>query len=82
MKRSTTGTVAGAGGTATATITFDTPFADTNYTVAVSVIDAQASAGIEILRVLSKSTTGVTVRVVNNALDARAATLDVVAIHD
>lgn len=81
-KRISTGSIAG-GAHAAVTLTWDSPFADANYTVTVSVV--QSDADTETLRVdhiQSVSATAVVVRIFNNDASARTGTLHAVAIHD
>ena len=80
--RVSTGSIAGA---AQVSVTFNwpTPFADSNYTVSVSVVEAQVSNTLEVLKVVGLTPSAVEVRVINNdAVTARTGTLHAIAIHD
>lgn len=80
-KRVTTGSVAGAG-EATVAVTWDSPFADTDYTATVSVVDS-STIGVQVERILTQTASALTVRVHNeDAIGAHTGTLHAVAIHD
>ncbi len=81
-ERITTGSI-GAGSTALVTITWDVAFADTNYTAFADVEDATTSSlALSVVHIESKSTTNMTVRVINNAAGSLTGTLNAMAIHD
>ena len=64
-------------------ITWDTAFADTNYTVILAVEDTSAlGLGLTPERIRSKTTSGITVQVFNASLGSLSGTLHAVAIHD
>lgn len=76
-----TGSIAG-GAEATVTITWDTAFADTNYTAVVSA-SANLNAAPQVERILTKTASAITVRVKNeDAVNAQTGTLEAIAIHD
>lgn len=80
--RVTTGSVA-AGTTALVTITWTTPFADANYTVNASVVEATTSSlSLSVVHVESITASAVTVRVLNNSVGSLTGTVHVLAIHD
>lgn len=80
--RVTTGSVSAAS-TALVTVTWTTAFADANYTVQASVLDATTSSlSLSVVHVESVTASAVTVRVLNNAAGSLTGTLHVVAIHD
>lgn len=81
--RVTTGSL-GPNGGASVTATFDTPFADINYTVTVGVIEATAGTStVAVHHIMSRATTGVVVRVKNeDSGGSHTGTLNVIAIHD
>ena len=80
--RVTTGSVT-SGATALVTITWATAFADANYTVSASVIEATTSSlSMSVVHVESITASSVTVRVLNNAAGALTGTLNVIAVHD
>lgn len=81
-KRVSTGSVAGAGGTASVTVTWDVPFADANYTVAASVERDIVGDDLRIQRIRSQTATACVVAVVNNSLTAQTGTLHAIAIAD
>lgn len=82
-KRVTTGSIAGAS-SASVTITWDTAFADANYTVTVGVLEADATTTtLRVHHIVSQSPTAVVVLVANdNAVTAKTGTLHAIAIHD
>lgn len=81
-ERITTGSIS-AGATALITITWDVAFADTNYTGFASVEDPTTSSlSLSVVHIESKSTTTMTVRVINNAVGSLTGTLNAMAIHD
>lgn len=83
-KRVTTGSVA-AGNTAEITVTWDTPFADTNYTVTASVVVANPGNAVpflEIVHIDDIAAGSLNVRVVNGSAGALTGTVQVIAIHD
>ncbi len=80
--RVTTGAI-GAGSTVLVTITWTTAFADANYTVNASVLEATGSAlSLSIVHIESQTASAVTVRVLNNAAGSLTGTVHVIAIHD
>lgn len=80
--RVTTGSVS-AGSTALVTITWSTAFADANYTVAASVVEATTSSlSLSVVHVESVTASAVTVRVLNNAVGSLTGTVNVIAMHD
>ena len=81
--RVSTGSIGGAF-RADVTLTFaGTAFADTNYTVVVSITDTSgAGLGMRVERVRTKNTGSIVVQVVNDAAGALTGTLEAVAIHD
>jgi hypothetical protein len=80
--RVTTGSVAG-GSTALVTVTWGTAFADANYSVTASVLDATStSLSLSVVHVESITASAVTVRVINNSVGALTGTVHVIAVHD
>jgi len=80
--RLTTGSV-GATSQAEVSVTFDKAFLDTNYTLFATVEEGTAGTDtLQVLKIVSKSTTGCVVRVQNVNASARTGTLHVVAIGD
>jgi hypothetical protein len=80
--RVTTGRIS-AGSTALVTITWTTAFADANYSVSASVVDATTSSlSLSVVHVESVTASAVTVRVLNNAVGSLTGTVNVIAIHD
>jgi hypothetical protein len=80
--RQTTGSIATAS-SALITITWATTFADANYTVVATVLDATtASASLEVVHIETQSASAITVRVKNTAAGSLTGTLNVIAIHD
>jgi hypothetical protein len=80
--RVTTGSV-GAGSTALITITWATAFADANYTVNASVLEATTSSlSISVVHIESQTSSAVTVRVINNAVGSLTGTVHAIAMHD
>ncbi len=73
-----------ANGQADVTVAWPTPFADTNYACACAVEEGTADADtLSVLKVVSRTAAGCTVRVANaDAADARAGTLHVVGAPD
>jgi hypothetical protein len=81
-KRVSTGSVT-AGSTALITITWGTAFLNTNYTVVAMVEDSTtAVASLVTVHIESKTTSAVTVRVVNNSAGSLTGTVHVIAVHD
>jgi hypothetical protein len=84
-KRVGTGSIAG-GGTVTVTVTWDTAFADTNYTVALATESTDSNATSPAIRpdhIRSKTASAITVACTNaDAVTARTGTVHAVAIHD
>lgn len=79
-KTVTTGSVAGSA-TAVVTVTWDTPFANTNYVVVAEVLETTAAASLRVDKIQSLSTSAVTVRVTNaDAVTARTGTLHLLAV--
>lgn len=79
--RASTGSVAGTG-QADVTVTFDSAFADTNFTVTASVVEDEASESLRVRRIRSVTAGQVVVNVVNNAIVPRSGTVHVIAVHD
>jgi hypothetical protein len=80
--RITTGSVSG-GSTALVTVTWGTAFADANYTVEASVLDATTtSLSLSVVHIESISASAVTVRILNNSVGSLTGTLHVIAMHD
>lgn len=84
-KRVTTGSVAAGGGAVVVTVTWDTPFADANYTATPSVLQADfpASNTLKIGRITAQVAGSINVRVINDdALNAFTGTIHAIAISD
>lgn len=79
--RVTTGSVASLG-EADVSLTWPTAFPDTNYTVAASVELDLAGEALRVRRIRTRTTTGCTVNIINNAATAQTGTLHAIAIHD
>lgn len=80
--RLTTGSVA-AGATALVTLTWSSAFADANYTVTVSLVEATAAVlSLHIIHIESVSASQVKIRVENTSAGALTGTLNVIALHD
>lgn len=83
--RQPTGSIAG-GASADVVATFDSPFADANYTVsalAEEIGGGLAAATLEVRRVLARNAADVHLRVINHdSLNARSGLVHVIAIHD
>lgn len=80
--RVTTGSVAG-GGSVDVTVTWPTPFADSNYTAVASIEEGTAGDSLRVRKVVSRAAGSVTVLVANSdALNARTGIVHVIAIHD
>lgn len=81
-KRVSTGSIATAA-TALITITWDTAFADTNYTATVDVIDATTtSLSLSTVHIETQTASAITVRIINNALGSLTGTIHAIGIHD
>jgi hypothetical protein len=81
-KRVSTGAIGG-GANALVTVTWDNAFADANYTVAASVVDATTgTASLSVVHVESVTASTVSVRVYNAGGVAITGALHVIAIHD
>lgn len=81
-RRITTGSVA-ASSQAEVTVAWETPFADTNYTVIATVEENTAATDtLKVLKVASKTAEGVIIRVQNVNATARTGTLHVLALPD
>lgn len=81
-ERVTTGSI-GAGLSALVTLTWAAAFADANYTVQASVVDATAAvASLRVVHIETISATAVAVRVENTSAGALTGVLHVTAIHD
>lgn len=80
-QRVTTGSVA-ATSAADVTVTWDTAFADTNYTVTASVVETTAGTTLRVLKVLAQAAGSVTVRVYNDSAGAVTGTVHAIAIAD
>lgn len=80
--RVTTGSV-GAGASALITVTWPVAFADTNYTVVASVLEATTSSlSMSVVHVESKAAGSCTVRVINNAVGALTGEIQAIGIYD
>lgn len=79
--RVTTGSIVGLA-SATITVTWPQAFPDANYTVTVSLEGTSTGAGLRILRILSKTATEITVRVINDDATSKTATIHAIAIPD
>ncbi len=80
--RVTTGSI-GAGVSALVALTWGTAFADANYTVTASVLDATAAiASLQVVHVETILAASVAVRVQNTSAGALTGTLQVIALHD
>lgn len=80
--RVTTGPISGAA-TALVTVTWGTAFADANYTVSASVVDATTSSlSLSVVHVESVTASAVTVRVINNAVGELTGLVHAIALHD
>ena len=78
--RASTGSIPGAG-TATVVVPFSPAMADTAYTASVTVEDT--SGDLRVAVVTAKTTTSVSVLVLNSdTLNAASGTLHVLAVHD
>lgn len=65
------------------TVTWDAAFADTNYTVALSIVDTSAlGLGLQPERIRSKSASAITVQVFNASVGTLSGTLEAIAVHD
>lgn len=83
-KRVTTGSI-NAAATAEIVVTWDTPFADTNYTVNASVLVANPGNAVPFLEIVhldDKLAASITVRVVNSSGGALTGEIQAIAIHD
>jgi hypothetical protein len=81
-KRLTTGSI-NATTDVDVTVTWGTTFADANYTVTASVVDATAAnASLKIVHITSVSAANCVIRVRNDSAGALTGTLHVHAIHD
>lgn len=81
-KRATTGAVTN-GSSSLVTVTWDTPFADTNYTTTVSVQDATAAAAaLSVVHIESQTAANVVVRIANGAATPVTGTVHAMAVHD
>lgn len=79
-ERVTTGSIA-ASTSSDVTLTWSVAFADTNYTVTVSVVEATAS--LEIVSIKTKNAGSVVVTIINNdAGGAHTGSLNAIAFHD
>lgn len=82
VRRATTGSVAGSG-QAEITVAWETPFADTNYSVIATVEEGTAATDtLKVLKVASKTPEGVVIRVQNVNATARTGTLHVLGLPD
>jgi hypothetical protein len=80
--RVTTGSV-GASSQAEVAATYDAPFATTGYTLMVAVEESTATTDtLQIKKVVSKTTTGCTIRLINNNASPRTGLLHITAIGD
>lgn len=80
--RVTTGSIA-AGASALVTLTWATAFANGNYTVNASVVDATAAtASLSVVHIESITASAITVRVVNNSAGSLTGTVHAIAMHD
>lgn len=81
-KRVTTGIVA-AGAEALITVTWGTAFADANYTVVASVVDATTAVlSMSVVHIDSQIAASCAVRVINTSAGNITGTIQVIAIHD
>ncbi len=81
-KRVTTGAISG-GSSGLVVVTWDTAFADANYTPVVSVLDSTAStSSLSITHIEAKIAASITVRVANAAGGPLTGTLQALALHD
>jgi hypothetical protein len=80
--RVTTGSITG-GTRADVVVTLPTGYADTSYNVLATVEDTSAAGtGLRVERIRAKTTTTVTVQVMNDAAGALTGTVDVFTRHD
>lgn len=79
--RVTTGSVAGLT-LATVTVTWDTAFADANYTPVVSMLEDNATTGLIVRRIRTVTASAITVLVENTSATAKTGTLQAFAVHD
>ncbi len=79
--RVTTGSVPGTSET-DVTVTWDTPFADTDYTVVPVVEEDENGESLRVRRLRSKTAGGCVVNVVNNAITSRTGTVHAIGIAD
>lgn len=79
--RQTTGAVAGTG-SADVTVTFSSPFDDTNYTVTASIVENDGGESLRVRRIRTVAAGQVVVNVVNGAITSRTGIVHVIAVHD
>lgn len=80
--RASTGSIAG-GTTTQVTVTWPAAFSNTNYTAVVSVEEPTVGTNLRVLKIISRTTTNMVVRVENtDALNARTGTLHAIGIAD
>lgn len=75
----TTGSVAGTS-EADVTVTWDTAFLDTNYTVVAVVVLDEGGESLRVRRIRTLSTTGCVVNVINNAITSKTGTVHAIAV--
>ena len=82
-KRVTTGSIT-ASSAANITVTWDTPFADANYTVVATLDETTETNYSEfyVERLINKTKDDIDVRVQNKSVSAKTATINIIAIHD
>jgi len=81
-KRVSTGALL-AGITTLITVTWDTPFADANYTCALTIKDSTGSSlALSIIHIETQTASAITVRILNSALITITGELHAVAVPD
>lgn len=82
-RRVTTGAIAG-GASAEVTVTWATAFADANYTVVTSMLEATTGTNsLRIRHIVSKTAAAIVVRVTNDdAINAKTGEIQASAFHD
>lgn len=72
-----------AGARTNVTVTWPKAYPDTNYSAVATVEDPSAlGTGLRVERIRAKSTTGLTVQVINDSAGALSGTVDAIAVHD
>lgn len=79
--RVTTGAVA-ATTAADVLVTWDTAFADANYTAVASVLETTAGTTLRVLKILAQSAASITVRVYNDSAGSVTGTVHAIGIAD